>query len=265
MSDYSDYQHLVITVDDGVATVRMNRPERLNAFNTVLGLELLRVTDDLREDPNVRCVILTGTGRGFCSGVDTTDNGAGTPFTRQPLDEIGYSGRLPLAWYRIDKPTIAAINGVAAGGGVALALLQDIRIMAESARLLPMFIARGNSPEVATSWYAPRLIGLQRALEWFYTGEPMSSAEAKETGLVRSVVPDDQLMDEAMALAKKIAAGPTIGVRLTRRTLYHGITHDLESHILYETSQLNVSTHTEDAAEARAALAEKRKPVFTGR
>ena len=128
---YADYETLVIDIKDYVATIRMNRPEKLNAFDQVMGKELIRVTDELKNDNDVRCTILTGTGRGFCSGVDLGQDR--TPakeniFSRDMLDEHGFSGRVALAWNELDKPTIAAVNGVAAGGGLGLAMLQDIRV-----------------------------------------------------------------------------------------------------------------------------------------
>ncbi|MCS6800378.1 MAG: enoyl-CoA hydratase/isomerase family protein [Chloroflexota bacterium] len=266
--DYQAYQHLVIEVADGIALVRLNRPEKLNAFNAAMGRELLRLPDQLRDDPAVRVVVVTGTGRGFCSGVDISEARGPTadnPFHRQPMDPLGYSGRLPLAWHEIDKPTIAAVNGVAAGGGLCLAMMMDMRVIARTARLLPMFITRGLAPEVGASWFAARLLGLPRALEWYLTGEEISGERAGEIGLANYVVEESELLPKAMELARKIADGPPIAVRLTRRSIYHAVTSSLRDHLPYEASNLAISQATEDAAEGRAAVRERRKPVFVGR
>ncbi|MFN8531954.1 MAG: enoyl-CoA hydratase/isomerase family protein [Dehalococcoidia bacterium] len=265
---YDDYEHLLVEVADGVATVRMNRPEKLNAFNATMGLELLRLPDALRADPEVLVVILTGVGRGFCTGADVSEGRSVTgdnPFHRQKMDELGYSGRLPLAWHEIDKPTIAAVNGVAAGGGLCLALMQDIRVLARSARLLPMFIRRGLAPEVGASWFAARLLSLPRALEWYLTGDEISAERAGEYGLANYVVDDDDVLLKAMEIARKIADGPPIALRLTRRSIYHAVTHSLRDHLPYEASNLGISQATEDATEGRNATRERRKPVFVGR
>jgi 2-(1,2-epoxy-1,2-dihydrophenyl)acetyl-CoA isomerase len=265
---YSSYEHLVVTVDGGVATVRMNRPEKLNAFNRTMGLELLRIPTELREDGDVRAVILTGTGRGFCTGVDITEPRAANtdnPFHRTKMDELGYTSRLPLAWHEIDKPTIAAVNGVAAGGGMSLALMQDIRIVARSARFVPMFPRRGLAPEVGSSWFVPRLMGTARALEWFYTFDELSAENAAEFGLVNHLVDDDALMPAALELGRKIAEGAPIAQRLARRSIYHAMDHSLRDHLPYEAANVGISQTTEDYVEGGAAVRERRKPVFSGR
>ncbi len=268
MMAYDDYQHLVIEVEDGVAVVRMNRPEKLNAFNPRMGLELLRAPAELRDDASVRCVVLTGTGRGFCSGVDTSeDRGAvaDNPFHRRPTDEIGYSGRVTLAWHELDKPSIGAINGVAAGGGLGLAMAQDLRVAAESARLIPIFTVRGISPELGLSWTATRAIGTARTLEWFYTGRELSGAEALEWGAVNHVFPDDQFEQGTRDLAQRIADGAPIALSLTRRTVHHAQNTPLREHLVYEAANVGISGQTEDTVEGRAAIRERRKPVFHGR
>jgi len=265
---YDDYEHLVIEVEDHVATVRMNRPEKLNAFNETMGLELLRAPAELGADADVRCVVLTGTGRGFCTGVDTSqDRGAVTenPFHRRSTDELGYSGRVTLAWHELDKPTIGAINGVAAGGGLGLAMAQDLRIATESARLIPIFTKRGISPELGLSWTATRLIGSARALEWFYTGQELSGTKAFEWGAVNQVVPDDQFAEATKTLVRSIAAGAPIALSLTRRTVYNAQTTPLREHLVYEAAQVGISTVTEDTKEGRAAIRERREPVFHGK
>ncbi len=265
---YDDYQHLDIEVEGGVAMVRMNRPEKLNAFNPTMGLELLRAPSELRDDPDVRCVVLTGTGRGFCSGVDTSeDRGAvaDNPFHRRATDELGYSGRVTLAWHELDKPSIGAINGVAAGGGLGLAMAQDLRIAAESARLIPIFTMRGISPELGLSWTATRLIGSARALEWFYTGQELSGQQALEWGVVNHVVPDDQFEEATRALAQRIADGAPIALSLTRRTVQHAQNTTLREHLIYEAANVGISGQTEDTVEGRTAIRERRKPVFHGR
>ncbi|MCS7003127.1 MAG: enoyl-CoA hydratase-related protein, partial [Dehalococcoidia bacterium] len=187
------------------------------------------------------------------------------PFHRPPMDELGYTGRLPLAWRDIDKPTIGAINGVAAGGGLSLAMMLDLRFMAESARLVPTFITRGISPEVGLSWFVTRAIGFAKAFEWLATGDHLSANEARDLGLVNHVVRDEDLLDATLALAKRLAEGPPLALRLTRRVLVHALDHDLRDHLPYEAQCVSIANQTEDAKEGRAALRERRKPKFVGR
>jgi 2-(1,2-epoxy-1,2-dihydrophenyl)acetyl-CoA isomerase len=267
---YKNYETLVVTVDDYVATVRMNRPEKLNAFNQVMGRELIKITDDLKNDNDVRCIVLTGTGRGFCSGVDLGQDrsqGDDNLFNRGMLDEHGFSGRVALAWNQIDKPTIASINGVAAGGGLGLAMLQDIRITCKSARLIPIFTRRGIPPELGMSWTAPNLIGYSKALEWFYTGNELSGQAAFDIGIANHVVDDDKLVETTMNLAKRISEWSSpIANRLTKRTVYASLNADsLENHLIYEAMNVGLGSATEDTIEGRQSVIEKRKPNYKGK
>ena len=267
---YADYETLVIDIKDYVATIRMNRPEKLNAFDQVMGKELIRVTDELKNDNDVRCTILTGTGRGFCSGVDLGQDR--TPaeeniFSRGMLDEHGFSGRVALAWNELDKPTIAAVNGVAAGGGLGLAMLQDIRVVCDSARLIPIFGRRGIAPELGMSWTTPNIIGYSKTLEWFYTGDELSGKQAHELGVANHVVADDQLIDFTFELATKIAEWSSpIATRLTKRTVYASLNADsLRQHLIYEAMNVGLGSSTEDTVEGRTSIIEKRKPNFQGK
>lgn len=267
---YKDYETLVIDFTGYVATVRMNRPEKLNAFDQIMGKELIKITDDLKNNDDVRCIILTGTGRGFCSGVDLGQDR--TPakeniFSRGMLDEHGFSGRVALAWNEIDKPTIAAINGVAAGGGLGLAMLQDIRIAAESARLIPIFSRRGIAPELGMSWTTPNVIGYSKALEWFYTGDELSGQQAFDLGVANHVVEDARLQEYALELATKISEWSSpIATRLTKRTVYASLNSDsLRQHLIYEAMNVGLGSSTEDTVEGRTSIIEKRKPEFKGK
>lgn len=265
---YQEYETLKVTVEDGVATVLMNRPELLNAFNSTMRRELLRIPDELRDDPEVRVVILTGAGRGFSSGADGTEpRGNSTDLlpTKPREDPLSWAGRVAIAWHNLDKFSIAAINGVAVGGGLALALFTDIRTMADSARLMPIFMNLGNSPEMGSSWYIPRLAGLPRALEWLCTGDTLFAAEAERIGVVNHVFPAESLLEETMKIARKVAGNPPMAVRLSRRDIYHGLQYGLAEHLPYEVSNVMICIGSEDAKEARLAAAEKRKPVFVGR
>lgn len=263
-----DYEHIQVSVEDYIAVVRLNRPEKMNAFNANMGLELLRLPGELRDDPDVRVVIITGNGRGFCGGADVAEGRAhdgSNPFHRTAMDELGYSGRLPLAWVELDKPTIAAVNGVAAGGGLCLAIMQDIRVLGKSARMLPMFSRRGLAPEVGASWFLANIMGSSRAIEWLLTNEDVRGERAMELGLGSYLVEDDQLMDKAMEVARNIADAAPIAARLTRRSVYHALSHSLRDHLPYEAANLGISQNTEDAVEGRTATRERRKANFKGR
>jgi enoyl-CoA hydratase/carnithine racemase len=254
-------------VDGHVATITLNRPHRRNAISVTM-LQLL--ADHLTEadnDGNVRAVLLTGAGKGFCAGLDIKDAVAGTG-----LGAGGGGGaflqtrNLPtVILYEMDTPVIGVINGAAAGYGLDLALGCDIRLIAESASLLPAFAKRAIVPESGGTWYLPRLLGWAKAAELCYLGRDVDAAEAERIGLVNRAVPDAELLGEARVWADEIAANAPLAVRAMKRLFRHGMTEDFASHthhVLLQTIQL---FGTKDFEEGMVSFMEKRPPEFRGR
>lgn len=257
---------------DHVATITLNRPERLNAISFEM-LELL--TQRLGEadaDTDVRAIILTGAGRGFCSGLDLKDAAAGTGIGGAGVLSPGggaqhFSTRnLPTTvLHELDTPVICAINGPAAGYGLDLALGCDLRLMSDTARLIPGFARRGIIPESGGTWYLPRLVGWARACEVGFLGDDLPAARALELGLVNRVVPAAALADEAQAWAAKIARNAPLAVQAMKRLYRHGLTEDFESHSHHVLMQLLLLFRSQDFLEGIASFMEKREPVFQGR
>ncbi|MET0726790.1 MAG: enoyl-CoA hydratase-related protein [Acidimicrobiales bacterium] len=209
---------------DGVVLMRLNRPERLNAINEVLADELRSACDRIAADPDARVVVLTGAGRGFCSGLDLKDFGPSMPAADAPaLDRLRHQedmAALPGALRALPQPVIAAVNGPAVGGGMALGLAADVRVCATSATFGNAAIRLGLSgAEMGMSYYLPRIVGLSVAAEWMLTGRTVSAEEAYRTGLVSALVEDERLLDHALEIAGQIAAHSPLGVRLTKRAL----------------------------------------------
>ena len=230
------YETLLYEVDGGVATITLNRPDRLNAFNETMRSELLGLFDEIDADDEVRAVVMTGAGRGFCAGADlgsggdTFDAGAkGRPTDRTNRDG---GGQVSLRIFALTKPIIAAINGPAVGVGITMTLPMDVRLAAESARIGFVFARRGIVPEACSSWFLPRVVGISQAAQWCYSGRVFDAEEAGRGGLVE-VVPDDELLPRAQAMAAEIAvhAAP-VSVALTRQMLWRGLTfdHPMDAH-----------------------------------
>ena len=259
-----EYQHIRFEVKDGVGEVTLNRPDRLNAYTTLMGRELgdaFRVCDT-RDD--VRAVIVTGAGRGFCAGADL--EGDGKIFAS---DSAGGAADAPPgvpAW-RVRKPIIGAINGPAVGVGATLPLQWDIRIAGERARIGFVFVRRGLTPEAISTWTLPRIIGMSRAAELLYTGRILSAHEALAYGVVGRVVPDDDLLPTARALAREIATETApVAVALTKRLLWHmaGETSPDRAHAL-DTEVFRWTTRQPDAREGIRSFLEKRPARWTMR
>jgi enoyl-CoA hydratase/carnithine racemase len=254
---------LTYAVADGVATITLNRPEHLNAFNLTMFAELLDAFDATDADDDVRAVIVTGAGRAFCAGADL---GAGREAFRSTV-EVGQGpaprdtgGELVLRIFRSLKPVIAAINGPAVGIGVSMTLPMDIRILAEGAKVGFVFAARGIVPDGAASWFLPRVVGINQALEWCLTGRVFSATEALDGGLVRSLHPADEIVAVARGLALEIAANVApVSAVLTRQLLWQMlgadhpmVAHRIDSRAIYDTGRMA------DGAEGVAAFLEKR-------
>jgi enoyl-CoA hydratase/carnithine racemase len=265
------YETIRYVVTDGIATVTLNRPEKLNAVNTQMIGELLAVIDEVDRDDDVRAVIVTGAGRAFCAGADLSRGAASFDRSqrpdRDPEDRRDGGGRVTLRLYDSKKPWIGAINGAAVGFGVTFQLAMDMRLASESARFGFVFTRRAVVMEACSSWFLPRLVGIGQALEWVTTGRVFSATEALKGGLVRSVHSSVDLLPAAHALAVEIAehTGP-VSVAMNRQILWKmlGADHPMEAHKL-DSPGMRALGQTRDAKEGVASFLEKRAPKFSMR
>lgn len=265
------YEHLMLDRDGHVAIITLNRPERLNALNGGLQRETREAMSELREDDAIRAVVITGAGRGFCSGADLRGGGRpgaqreGQPPQNQRLDEFGWVGHQAKAIYQFDKPTIAAVNGVAAGAGMSLALACDMRVGAEATRFKTVFLERSLSPDSGMSFFLPRIVGYSRAADLIFTSRFVEAEEAYRIGLLDRLFPADELLKKSVELANQIAALPPVAMRSAKRVLQHNLQVELDEALRYETQGLSFARRApHDVAESRASFVEKRPPVFTG-
>ena len=265
-SDPSDFAHLRIeTTADGVRTITLDRPDRLNAVNPALADALPRAIDAAAADDAVRVVVITGAGRGFCSGLDLSEPPRLPDRTRvERLDPYAWVGRWVLAAIRCEKPVIAAVNGAAAGAGFGLALAADIRLVAASAKLTAGYVRRGLSPDAGVSWLLPRLIGVSRATEIILSGRDLDADEAVRIGLAAASHPDTEFAQRVAEYAARLAAGPPLAHALTKRLLLASVDTPLEAHLERELAYIKTCFVSKDVAEAMAAFAAKRAPVFRG-
>jgi len=262
-----NYQDIIYTKEAGIATITLNRPDKMNAFTPEMMDSVYRAIEDVRQDKEVKVLILTGTGRAFCSGADVKA-------MAQKLDEqgSGEAGRPPEAervslyhlLQKCEKPVIAAVNGVAVGGGFDLALACDIRIASDQARFAEVFIRRGLIPATGGTYFLPRLVGVDRACQLIWTGDMIDAKEAERIGLVTMVVPHDELESATMELAEKLAKGPPIAIQAAKRIIYEGLDKDLEWTLKEVSEAFKVITKTKDHKEGAKAFVEKREPVFRG-
>jgi 2-(1,2-epoxy-1,2-dihydrophenyl)acetyl-CoA isomerase len=261
------YEHLLVdTSSSGVRTIVLNRPERLNAVNPRLADEVPRAIDDAARDDAVRVVVITGAGRGFCSGLDLSEPPKLPEGNlRDRLDPLAWVGRWIVAAVECEKPLIAAINGPAAGAGFGLALAADVRVIARSARVSAGYVRRGLSPDAGVSYLLPRLIGLSRATEILLTGRDLDAAEAERIGLVAAILDDTSFAAAATAYAERLAAGPPIAYALTKRLLASTFESSLEEQLARELSAIKTCFASQDVGEALRAFSEKRAPSFRGR
>jgi enoyl-CoA hydratase/carnithine racemase len=265
----SDFEQIATEVADNVMTITLDRPERLNAWTSTMGREMIEAFDRADADDEVRAVIVTGAGRGFCAGADL--EGGGETFDYRAREHSGPprdgGGELTLRIFQSTKPVIAAINGPAVGVGATMTLPMDIRMAAEEARIGFVFARRGIIPEAASSWFLPRVVGISRAMEWVSTGRVFSAQEALEGGLVRSVHPGEELLDAARALAREIAENTApVSVALARRLMWRmlGAEHPMLAHRA-DSRGMVIRGQSADAVEGITAFLEKRPARFPER
>ena len=262
------YECLLYETKDRVATLTLNRPDRLNALGGTLREDLTAGLQRAIDDPDVRAIVITGAGKGFCAGGDVKAmQEANQAHRARPLaDRVAPSrDRTVLLMRDSPKPLIAAVNGAAAGAGMNLALACDIRIGSSTARFSQAFVRRGLHPDWGGTYFLPRVVGMAKACEMIFTGQIIDADEALRLGIVSAVYPPERLLAATHELATKIAAGPPTSIRLARRALYRNQEADLRSALEFETFAQNICSETEDAREGIAAFVEKREPRFSGR
>jgi len=260
-------EYLASTIEGCVATIRLNRPEKLNAFTDEMIAAWVRLLEDYRVRTEVHVIVVTGTGRAFSSGGDVGSFGtyaANSPAAIKARLAENIQ-RLALTFQELDKPVIAAVNGVATGGGVDIALMCDLRFAARSARFSENYVRMGLIPGAGGAYYLPRLVGTAKALELFWSCDSISAEEAERIGLVNRVFDDERLMDETLAFARKLAGRAPMSVRLVKKLIYQGLTSDLRESLDLVASNMPVVRLSEDHKEAVSAFREKREPIFRGR
>lgn len=268
----SNYSQILYDVTDGIATITLHRPDKMNAFTGTMMNEMISAFDEIDADDTVRAVIVTGHGdRAFCAGADLTpEDGKHVFSSGEAVTDLSDSrvrdggGLLTLRIYQCRKPVIAAVNGAAVGIGVTMQLAMDIRLASDTARFGFVFARRGIVPEAASSWFLPRLVGLQQALEWCYTGRIFDAQEALRGGLVRSVHPAGELLAEAQKLAREIADNTApVSIALTRHMLWRNAAqpHPMEAHKV-DSRAIYRRSRSGDAKEGIASFLEKRTPSY---
>jgi enoyl-CoA hydratase/carnithine racemase len=268
--DGTDFEQITTELTDGVLTITLNRPERLNAWTAQMGQELRAAFDQADADDDVRAVIVTGAGRGFCAGADLASGG--DTFDARKREAVAGArrdngGELTLRIFECKKPVIAAINGPAVGVGATMTLPMDIRLAADDARMGFVFARRGIIPEACSSWFLPRVVGISQAMEWVATGRVFSAQEALEGGLVRSVHPKAQLLDAARALGREIAENTApVSVALARQLMWRmlGAEHPMLAHRA-DSRGMVARGQSADAVEGITAFLEKRPAHFPDR
>ncbi|MBM4763710.1 enoyl-CoA hydratase-related protein [Bacillus sp. B15-48] len=264
---------LLFEVKDRIATITLNRPDKMNAFSEEMIYSWIEALETVRDSDEIRAVIVKGNGKAFCAGGDVKAMAAGKGFFESETDLSSTAlarknslwkriQRIPLLLEEIDKPVIAQVHGFAFGAGLDMALMCDIRIAGESTKLSESYINVGIVPGDGGAYYLPKLVGIDQALDMLWTARVLKAAEAKENGLVTFVVPDEELEQFTIDYATKLANGPATAIQFIKRAVYQSQKMDLRSSLDYISSQMGLVTELEDHKEAVAALVEKRKPNF---
>jgi enoyl-CoA hydratase/carnithine racemase len=259
---------LLYDVDGHIATLTFNRPDRMNTITVTMLDRLSELLLQADADPQIRVIVLTGNGRAWCAGLDiaaaSSGEGIGGESSSAPNGEFDLRTAPPVVLNKIDTPTIAALNGGAAGYGMDLALGCDIRLASDKAKLSAAYTARGLVPESGGTWLLPRIVGWSKAAELLFTARTLTADEALDFGLVSEVLPPEALMDRAMAVAAEVAANAPLAVRAAKRMMRHAMTEDLEDHVQRQYLALLPLFATKDFREALSAYMEKRPPDFHG-
>jgi len=262
-----NFTQITYEKDGRVATITLNRPDRLNAFTPVMGMELIQALDAADADDEVRAIVVTGAGRGFCAGADLSA-GPGRAFSSHEIPREEFrdgGGPIPLKLFDLKKPVIAAINGPAVGVGITMTLAMDVRLASNKAKMGFVFARRGIAMDACSSWFLPRIVGLSQSLDWVLSGRVFPAEEALAAGLVSRVLKPEELLPEALALARDIANNTSaITVALSRQLLWKmmGANHPMEAHRI-ESLCVHDMGRSEDCREGVASFLEKRPPRFT--
>jgi len=267
-----DYETIALERRGHVAILTLNRPDRLNAINRAMMAELPAAVAQLKADDEVRALVVTGSGKGFCAGADLMGAGQAVAGQAPPLnsqfdrlDEMSWVGRWASMWAGFDKPTIGAINGVAAGAGMSTALACDVRIGSEAARFKSVFIERSLSPDSGLSFFLPRIVGYAAAADLIFTSRAVGAEEALRLGLLNRLVPAAELIDAAVAYANEMTRWPPVALRVSKRVLQHNTEATLEEALRYESAGLYYARRAQgDVKESRDSFLEKRPGVYTG-
>jgi 2-(1,2-epoxy-1,2-dihydrophenyl)acetyl-CoA isomerase len=266
-------EELVFEVKDSVGTLTLNRPDKRNALTTSMYEGMRRVFEIVKKSDETKVLIITGNGAGFCAGSDAENrllaHITGERYTKA-LEETRADLLEPVmlyfaaALYKLGKPTIAAVNGVAAGAGLSLALLCDIRVASEKARFAASWLNVGLTPDVGATFTLPRIIGMEKALKFFVTADTIDAKEAERINMVSQVVPHDDLMKVSRELAINIAKGPSVAIELTKRAVAQSLTSELEAQLYFENYAQNICFMTNDFREGVRAFQQKRRAEFKG-
>jgi 2-(1,2-epoxy-1,2-dihydrophenyl)acetyl-CoA isomerase len=261
------YQTIDYSVAEGVGTVRLNRPESLNSFTSVMHEELRAAFKEIKRDSLVRCVVITGTGKGFCAGQDLNDRTVSADTGPVDLGDSVEKNYNPLirTITSLEKPVLCAVNGVAAGAGVSLVLACDMVYAARSSKFVMAFSKIGVIPDSGSTWHLPRSMGLPRAMGLALTGDRLSAEQAERWGMIWQVVDDESLMEEVNKQAAHFATQPTTGLALIKRAMRQSLGNTLDDQLNLEKDFMRLAGRTDDYREGVQAFTEKRKPVFTGK
>jgi len=261
----TNQDQLKLQVENHVAVLTLNRPEAKNALTLDMKKGLLEYLPKLENDPDIRCIVLTGAGNAFCAGGDTKNMAKdGKPVSYEDrVQQLHWEHRIPLLLHSIPKPTLAVLPGPAAGAGFALALACDLRIAADTAFVITAYANLGLAGDYGSSWFLPRLVGDAKAKELFFSPERLSAEKCLELGIVNRVTKKDDLLEQAMAWATQLAEGPPIAYRYMKDNINQSWNSSLEEHLSVEAERMVQSAQTNDYVEAVKAFSEKRKPKFT--
>ena len=258
-----EYEGITLQKEAGIAILTLNRPEQLNAITLPMAYSLAGACEEIGDDKDVKAVVITGAGRGFCAGLDVS---AFEHIKKMSQTELGELMRLLSASiYNLPQPVIAAVNGATAGAGMSISLLCDIRIASDKAWFSSGYLRMGIIPDLGFTYFLPRLTGTAKALELMVSNEHVSAVEAERLGIVSRVVAQDELMKAAMELAEKVAAGPSLAIGLAKQAVRRGIHNSLEQQVEFECFADYICFQTEDHDEGARAFQEKRPPQFKGK